>query len=245
MNNNYLDFSKIEPYELNSTNPLIELGNIRVEQHGNNVTLFQKINYIYDGELTKFDITNYDNFYRYVVNFFKYITEKNIKKDKILILGFGIGGMPLKLSQDDEVIQIDSVDSVDNDYRLFRIFKSLIKNPSPKLKYIYNDVNEYLKNPNTTYDIIFDDIFTDSTKVILDYDNIYNSLNIGGYLFINIHTKEQLDDILKRLTKFKKISLIRDNEMLLICQKTNTNTDLKKYLKYKKKYIKLKKLLII
>ena len=145
--------------------------------------------------------------------------------------------MPLKLSQDNNVKLIDSVDY---DYNLFRIFKSLIKNPSSKLNYIHNDANKYVKNPNTNYDIILDDIFDSKYgKVVLNYNDIYKSLNDNGYLFINIHTKKQLFEIIPKLEKYEIIDLINDDEKLLICKKSNVRNykSFEKYLKYKIKYI--------
>ena len=234
MNNNYINFSQLTPFILNKNNPLIDLGYIKVEKKNNNLTLYDTMNF---GELTTFNANNFNNVYSYVVNFFKYIQKNNINREKVLILGFGIGGMPLKLSQDKNVKQIDSVDY---DHNLFRIFKSLIKNPSNKLNYIHNDANKYVKNPNTKYDIIFDDIFDSKYgKVVLNYNDIYKSLNDNGYLFINIHTKKQLFEIIPKLEKYEIIDLINDEEKLLICKKSNIKNykSFEKYLKYKIKYI--------
>jgi spermidine synthase len=234
MNNNYINFSQLVPFKLNKNNPLIDLGYIKVVKNNKYLTLFDTKN---NGELTTFNIKNYNNVYTYVTNFFDYIKNNKIYRNKVLVLGFGIGGMPLKLSQD---VNVEQVDSVDYDHNLFRVFKSIIPNPSIKLNFIHNDVNKYLTIKNRKYDIIFDDIFnSDFGKVMLNYDDVYELLNPNGFLFINIHTNRQLDEIIPKLYKFNILEIIHDNEKLVICQKQRTDFR-SKYLKYKIKYLNLK-----
>ena len=73
----------------------------------------------------------------------------------------------------------------------------------------------------------------------MNYNDIYKSLNDNGYLFINIHTKKQLFEIIPKLEKYEIIDLINDEEKLLICKKSNIKNykSFEKYLKYKIKYI--------
>ena len=233
--NNYILLNNIQPFDINKEKKVIIVKDFKLKKNNDIVTLYDNFN----NEHTSYNINTYQNFFSYIINFFKYVKFYNILREEVLILGFGIGGIPLKLSLDNKVKKIDVIDL---NYDLFRIFKTIIKNPSNKINFIYNDVNNFFKTSTNKYNIIFDDIFSgDVEKVILNYDLIYNNLYNNGYLFINIHTNKQLEIIKDKLKKFKILEILRDNEILLICKKNITYYD--KYVKYKNKYLQLKSII--
>ena len=135
--------------------------------------------------------------------------------------------MPLLLAK---YPNIKNIDVIDLDYDLFRIFKSIVTNPSPKINLIYGDANIYLKQIykkgilKNKYDIIFDDLFIESDKVFIDLKYIYKNLVKNGYYFSNIHKREQVLDIVKKIKsnkygEFNYVKFIKNNEHLLILNK--------------------------
>ena len=145
----------------------------------------------------------------------------------VLVLGLGLGGIPLLLAK---YPNIKNIDVIDLDFELFRIFKSIVTNPSPNINLIYGDANIYLKQnynkgiEKIKYDIIFDDLFIDNDKVFIDLKYIYKNLIKNGYYFSNIHKREQVLDIIKKIKskkygKFNYVKFIKNNEHLLILNK--------------------------
>ena len=106
--------------------------------------------------------------------------EKN--KKNILVLGFGFGGIPLRLSLDKNVKNIDCVD-LDNN--LLLAFKNIFPNYSPKIKLIHDDADNYLKKTKNKYDIIIDDVFDGFNKISLNYRLLKEKLNTNGKLYLN------------------------------------------------------------
>jgi spermidine synthase len=105
---------------------------------------------------------------------------KNI--NKVCILGFGIGELPLDLSKNNNIIKIDCVDM---EIKMFELFKTINPNPPKKIHYYLNDVNEYINRSDQKYNMIVDDTFA-TEKIIVDYSSLKKMLVPNGILFINI-----------------------------------------------------------
>ena len=57
-------------------------------------------------------------------------------------------------------------------------------------------------------------------KIQYNYKLIYNKLKYGGYLYINVHWKKELDKIILELKNyFTNVTYRKDNEYLIIAQK--------------------------
>ncbi len=115
---------------------------------------------------------------------------KNI--NNVCILGFGLGGLPLAMSENENINQIDCVDI---DIRMFKLFNTINDNPPKKINYYLNDVNDYIKLTPNKYDMIVDDTYA-TDKIIVDYSVVKSILNPGGILFINVTRY----DMVKKLT---------------------------------------------
>lgn len=118
---------------------------------------------------------------------------KNI--NNVCIFGFGIGGLPLGLSKNDNIKQIDCVEI---DVRMFELFKSINENPPEKINYYLNDVNDFIRLSENKYDMIVDDTYG-ADKVIVDYKLVKNMLNPNGILFINLIKYETVINLVEKL----------------------------------------------
>ena len=76
-------------------------------------------------------------------------------KKKILLLGFAIGGIPLRLSLEED---IDRIDCVEINTTFIKKFKKYFPNYSNKINIIKDDAVNYLNNTSEKYDIIIDDL---------------------------------------------------------------------------------------
>ena len=225
----YIFLENINTIKINKKNPIIKYKNYQVNLINNiyelssnnaNYTSFHKSCLNYESNEYK----NCKNYYGYIQLFNKFIYSSNIKRNNILVLGFGLGGIPLMLAKDNKVKNIDSIEL---DYDLYKIFKTIVKNPSPKIKYIHDSAENFLKQNyniyiSTKYNIIFDDIFNDLNKIYIDIDDIYNNLDYGGYYFANIHSYNKITELTKIFEKsnnFIEISYIKKNEYLFIARK--------------------------
>lgn len=145
------------------------------------------------------------------------------KKFSILILGFGLGGSPLKLSLYDEFYKIDSIDI---DGELFRMFKSITQsnnlNISNKLGFIEGDAIkylEYMRSSGIKYDFILDDIFDSGEKVNYNFNTVYDCLEEDGVFFMNVHfNPSKYVDILKK-DNYKDVSYVTNSEHLIYAKK--------------------------
>lgn len=213
-------FSEIIPVKMVDTNPIIDFNNYQVYKNNNILELIRN-----NARFTKFHLDcncpdTYKNFYSYAIMFFEELNKifpKEYLKIKTLILGFGLGGIPLRLSR---LNYVEKIDCVDYDYDLFRIFKTVIPTPSAKINLYHADAINYIKNTNNKYDVIVDDLFEENTKVFYDYHLIYNILNPNGLFFINVHYQPQMEQSIAILEKiFKKVFYRRKDEYLIICYK--------------------------
>ena len=157
----------------------------------------------------------YYNKFDYAREMISQIKNLESKKD-VCILGFGLGGIPLELSLDDN---IENIDCVDIDERVYKLFRNIIKKPKECIHFHLNDVVKYLKKCNKKYDVIIDDVFT-NTKIFFVYKLIHDKLKDGGVLFINMHHMDDFKKYRKRLEElFKSVSLKVKNEIVITCVK--------------------------
>lgn len=176
---NKLDFDKIKPYKLNfnDKNQLIA--------KNKNYHLYLKDNtyYLLD-KITNLMHSSYNK--KTKISYFVYINKileqypKNISS--ACILGFGLGGLPLVMATNKN---IKTIDCVDIDLEMFRLFKSINPNPSKKMNFYLNDVKDYIKHCENKYDVIVDDTFG-VNKILVDYNKVKNMLSSKGILYINL-----------------------------------------------------------
>ncbi len=120
---------------------------------------------------------------------------KNI--NNVCILGFGLGGLPLAMAENRNINQIDCVDI---DMRMFKLFNTINDNPPKKINYYLNDVNDYIKLTPNKYDMIVDDTYA-AEKIIVDYSVVKSILNPGGILFVNVIRYDMVKKITAELEK--------------------------------------------
>jgi spermidine synthase len=170
--------------------------------------------------LSKFNVITFENYFSYARNIINMVNKYNLKKDRVLVLGFGIGGLPLKFTTYSDTKRVDSVDLNPIMYKLFdKIQNYLVEYPKDKINNIVMSAEEYIDNTDEKYDLIVDDVFGDK-KILLDYEKISKIINKDGYLFINLHYMSdfrKIEPILK--DNFSSVVIVRDNELLVICRK--------------------------
>jgi spermidine synthase len=215
--------NNLEPKELNLTNiNLLEMKDnnpILSCKNNNDIHFVEKENDIVnlDKIHSKFELSTYKNIFSYCRIFVDFILQENINKKTILVLGFGLGGIPLELSLDNKINEIDCVDI---NMCMFKLYNTLIQNKPNKLHYYLSDATIYLKNTSKTYDIIIDDAFHYYKKDFYDFESGYNKLNNDGWLIINIHHMsdyEKYESLLKKL--FKNIQIDTSKNISVFCQK--------------------------
>ena len=215
--------NNLEPKELNLTNiNLLEMKDnnpILSCKNNNDIHFVEKENDIVnlDKIHSKFELSTYKNIFSYCRIFVDFILQENINKKTILVLGFGLGGIPLELSLDNKINEIDCVDI---NMCMFKLYNTLIQNKPNKLHYYLSDATIYLKNTSKTYDIIIDDAFHYYKKDFYDFESGYNKLNNDGWLIINMHHMsdyEKYESLLKKL--FKNIQIDTSKNICVFCQK--------------------------
>ena len=178
-----LNYMEIEPFKLNLTNPLVCNGTFCLYKENNTYSLTDTSTSL---NHSKFNISTWKNQFVYA----KYIIADYPKSlEKVCILGFGLGGIPLEISLNTNVKQIDCVDI---NYGMFKLFKSIINNKPEKINLYLDDARIFIKNINELYDMVFDDTFGNG-KIKFNYEEILPILKPGGILYINIHYLEGFD----------------------------------------------------
>ena len=204
-----LNLNNLEILKRNKNNPILICEDNFVEKENDMVSL-DKIH-------SKFELSTYKNNFSYARVFIDFILKKNINRETILVLGFGLGGIPLELSLDNKTKEIDGVDININ---MFKLYNSLIENKSKKLHYYLSDATTYLKNTSKTYDIIIDDAFHYYKKNFYDFESGYNKLNKDGWLLINMHSMDDYNKYESLLKKFfKNIQVDTTWNICVFCQK--------------------------
>ena len=204
-----LNLNNLEILKRNKNNPILICEDNFVEKENDMVSL-DKIH-------SKFELSTYKNNFSYCRVFVDFILQENINRETILVLGFGLGGMPLELSLDNKTKQIDCVDI---NICMFKLYNSLIENKSKKLHYYLSDATTYLKNTSKTYDIIIDDAFHYYKKNFYDFESGYNKLNKDGWLLINMHSMDDYNKYESLLKKFfKNIQVDTTWNICVFCQK--------------------------
>lgn len=204
-----LNLNNLEIIKMNKNNPILMCEDNFVEKE-NDIVSLDKIH-------SKFELSTYKNNFSYARVFIDFILKKNINRETILVLGFGLGGIPLELSLDNKTKEIDGVDININ---MFKLYNSLIENKSNKLHYYLSDATTYLKNTSKTYDIIIDDAFHYYKKNFYDFESGYNKLNKDGWLLINMHSMDDYNKYESLLKKFfKNIQVDTTWNICVFCQK--------------------------
>jgi len=208
-----LNLNNINLLEMKENNPILSCKN------NNDIHFVEKENdmVILDKNSSKFELLTFKNNFSYCRLYVDFILKENINKKTILVLGFGLGGIPLELSLDNKINEIDCVDI---NICMFKLYNTLIQNKPNKLHYYLLDAKEYLKNTSKTYDIIIDDAFYYNTKEFYDFESGYNKLNNDGWLLINMHHMsdyEKYESLLKKL--FRNIQIDTRRNICIFCQK--------------------------
>lgn len=191
-------------------------GDLKVYLRGDIVYLEEEDTY----GLSKFNVKTFENYFSYARNIIKLVDKYNLKKDKVLILGFGIGGLPVKFTSYNDTKRVDSVDLNPVMYKLFdKIQSYIVEYPDEKINNIIMSAEKYIDTTDKKYDIVVDDVFGEK-KILLDYEKISKIINKGGVLFINLHYMSDFRKIEPILRKnFENVEFINDNELLIICKK--------------------------
>lgn len=207
-----LDFDKIKLFKINSKNidtdnPIFCFGDYCLYLINNIYSLIDKTTKLTHSRYNK-DTKECDFVY---LNTILKLYPKNIQT--VCVLGFGLGGLPLALAKN---INIEKIDCVDIDIKMFEAFKTINDNPSKKINYYLNDVNDYIKYSNEKYDMIVDDTYG-ADKIIVDYSIIKNMLNPNGILFINVINYQTLKKLVYELEKiYSNVTYQRVNFNYLI-----------------------------
>jgi len=204
-----INFNELQPLATTKTNPICCLNNFCI--------LLEKENFVLKDEKyrqSSFNKNTYENEFSYTGPLRDYLNQ-NPQIKKICILGFGLGGLPLEYSKRKEIQLIDCVDINPDVYKLYR--SVITENPSDKINYYLGDAESYLLECDKKYDLIIDDIFTD-TKIFYDYKNAKKCLNKNGTLFINMHNLSDFNKYEKYLKElFSKVYYIQKNELCVFC----------------------------
>lgn len=170
-------------------------------------------------ELTQFNVKTFDLHFDYARAIMDIVKNNTFPKRNVLVLGFGLGGLPIALAKLRDSV---SIVSVDLDQRVYTIFKSiqawLAPYPKNKLTNIVADAHLYLKLCDEKYDIVIDDVFG-SQKIMLNYGDVARVMTSQGVLFINVHEEEDVNALKPVLSAlFFNVRVIDDmNEILVIC----------------------------
>lgn len=130
---------------------------------------------------SSFNIKTYKTNIEYFNKIYNNINKENNVKN-ILVLGFGLGAVALKLSLNKK---IERIDCVDLDKELFMVFKKIFPNYSNKINLYHTDASKYLENTKIKYDIIIDDVFDGYNKIELNYIKLKDCLKPTGKLYLN------------------------------------------------------------
>jgi spermidine synthase len=135
------------------------------------------------------------------------------------IFGFGLGGLPLALSKNNN---INKIDCVDIEIKMFEVFRTINPNPPKKINYYLNDVNDYIKQSDQKYNMIVDDTYN-TEKIIVDYSSVKKMLVPNGILFINIINYDASLKLIEELKKtYNDVSHQRVNfNYLITCYRSS------------------------
>lgn len=149
--------------------------------------------------------------------------------DSILILGFGAGSI-YKIIRD-EYGGDNPITAVDSDKSLKEIMPHFLPQGLENCELNFQDAFEFLKNSNSTYDLILCDLFIDHQVLISSMSEefvseIYSHLNLGGTYMHNTMLSDAIDErdyfiLLENL--FLEVDLLRlqENNSVFIAVKTN------------------------
>lgn len=210
-----LDLNTLEKLSIQKTNPILTC----INNSNNNKHFVKKYDDVVtlDDHSSKFQLSTFKNEFSYGRLFVDFVLQPSVNKQSILVMGFGLGGIPLELSLD---YNTNRIDCVDINICMFKLYNTLIKNKPNKLHYYLSDAKEYLKKTSKTYDIIIDDVFDFHNKEFYDFELAKNRLNENGWLLINMHSMEDyINYELKLKQMFRKVMVDTRRNICVFCFK--------------------------
>lgn len=133
----------------------------------------------------------------------------------ILVLGFGMGGLSLPMIKMESIVKIDNVDL---DYSMFRIYKTLFPQHSPKMRFYTYEASKFLQHITCKYDFIIDDVFDKYNKIKLNLQLIKSRLKSGGCYLVNIFNESRMDPEFNFETIFLNVKYIHaDGNLIVVC----------------------------
>ena len=143
-------------------------------------------------------------------------------------MGHGLGAMPLFASRQEGVQHIDSVDL---DEEVLAAFKAVFPNAPSSVHVHQGDAVDFVlgkgkyaeSGPLAQYDIIFDDVFDDYTKITYDYKPVHGRISKGGHFFsncIDVKKADYCENMYKRLVSvFGMCKKVFRGNKLIYCTK--------------------------
>lgn len=173
---------------------------IRYKIDGDEIYQMDSINRM---EYSRFNIKTKESVRWYAKEICKEVLKVKMNA-KILVLGVGLGGIIIELSNKRPDLIIVGIDISDINFDIVTKYKG-----SNQVTLIKEDANKYIKNSEITFDVIICDLYVDGKVprfVFSDeyINNIFNILNSNGKYIINI--PEILHDIF-----LKSLNQNRDN----------------------------------
>jgi spermidine synthase len=155
---------------------------IRYKIDGDEIYQMDSINRM---EYSRFNIKTKESVRWYAKEICKEVLKIKINA-KILVLGVGLGGIIIELSNKRPDLTIVGIDISDINFDIVTKYKG-----SNQVILIKEDANEYIKNPEITFDGIICDLYVDGKVPIFVFsdeyiNNIFKILNSDGKYIINI-----------------------------------------------------------
>ena len=206
-----IDFVHIEPLKLSTVNPIIEV-------NGNKVVLVRS-NYVLNNIDSSINRQTQKPTFKYQIKLLSVLEDKlttySNPGSNILVLGFGMGGLSLPMIKMESIVKIDNVDL---DYSMFRIYKTLFPQHSPKMRFYAYEVSKFLQHITCKYDFIIDDVFDKCNKIKLNLQLIKSRLKSGGCYLVNIFNKSRMDPEFNFETIFSNVKYIHvDGNLIVVC----------------------------
>ena len=124
-----------------------------------------------------------------------------------------MGGLSLPMIKMESIVKIDNVDL---DYSMFRIYKTLFPQHSPKMRFYTYEASKFLQHITCNYDFIIDDVYDKQTKIKLNLQLIKTRLKPGGYYLVNIFNNSRAYHEFNFETMFSSVKYFRANDNLIV-----------------------------
>ena len=210
------------------TRTLYSDGQYRVTYDGNFFELFYG-----DAHFSKFKPKTYRNGYWYASQFNKIVAKwlddsafrGPAPRARVLVLGFGLGAVPLRLLQQHGLSQIARVVAVEKDRAPIRLFKRGVDDGRwampERLHIVHADGAQFLREKGRgvlsprRFDIIFDDMFAERKDLGYDVRDAHNLLRPHGLFVANVHTESDKAYIVRQIRASfgvrAHVRVLRDN----------------------------------